>query len=330
MKITSLSAVFCLAAAATAANVNRPTYNHPYSSSLERRDAPNAVDRRENKKGHDEHHVEAHKDGQRKGGKVANVDKEAKDDDEDNDKEEKDSDDKGEDKKDVKEGKDGKDAAENKNGGKAPANGNNESTVPRDYASPLWLVQPFGASIWEQGRAYVITWGPNPDPVYAKNIEPKSAVDITLMQGPPATLHEVTVLKKDVDESLHSFKWTVPTSVAPAKDYTIRITQAGKLETYSHYFEVVKAGDPRSTKSNVGEPILLPQKGDMPQPLNKGKTAPPPNPFPEDNKPDVSSKPGSAPPPDAKPVTHASSASETRSANILAFALTLFGAVYLL
>ncbi|KAF9157051.1 hypothetical protein BG015_007577 [Linnemannia schmuckeri] len=212
---------------------------------------------------------------------------------------------------------------------KGGAAGATNPSVPRDYASPLWLVQPFGSSVWAQGVTYVISWGPNPDPVYAKALNSKTPVDILLMQGPHDNLKEVAVLSKGVDSSVHMFKWLVPTTVTPATDYSIRITHAGDVDTYSHYFEIVKAGDPRSSKSNVGEPLQMPQKGDMPQ-LNKGpiKPAPPPNPFPA---PAASSKPVS-PSAVAKPAAHASSAhSEThQGANMLAFAMTLFGAVYFL
>lgn len=104
------------------------------------------------------------------------------------------------------------------------------------------------------------------------------------------------------------------------------MSHASDVDTYSHYFEVVKAGDPRSKKSNVGEPLQMPQKGDMPQPLNKGpiKPASPPNPVPA---PAATSKPVS---PVAKPAVHASSAHSEihQGANMLALAMTLFGAVY--
>ncbi|KAG0035618.1 hypothetical protein BGZ82_005203 [Podila clonocystis] len=215
--------------------------------------------------------------------------------------------------------------------GKAPVTGTPaspaaDSSIPHDYASPLWLVQPFGASIWAQGTTYVISWGPNPDPIYAKKLADKTPVDIHLMQGPPAQLKEVTILKKDADSSLNSFTWTVPTTVPPAKDYSIRLKHEGQLDTYSHYFEVVVAGDPRSSKSNVGEPLEMPKMGDVPQPLDKSvKPNTPPNPPPA-NKPAAV-----APPAAAKPAAHASAAVVgSQSANMLAFAMTLFGAVYLL
>ncbi|OAQ33885.1 hypothetical protein K457DRAFT_15088 [Linnemannia elongata AG-77] len=243
-----------------------------------------------------------------------------------------------------------KDASDKKGGEKDPATGGDDKgattttpaaggeedkkggatnpSVPRDYASPLWLVQPFGSSVWAQGETYVISWGPNPGPVYAKALNPKTPVDILLMQGPPDNLKEIAVLSKGVDSSVHKYEWLVPTTVTPATDYSIRMSHAGDVDTYSHYFEVVKAGDPRSNKSNVGEPLQMPQKGDMPQPLNKGpiKPASPPNPIPA-----APSKPAS-PPAVAKPAVHASSAhSEThQGANMLAFAMTLFGAVYFL
>ncbi|KAF8941143.1 hypothetical protein EDD21DRAFT_430039 [Dissophora ornata] len=365
MKVKALSAVLCLAAATTAINFNRPSYTNPYMNSLEKRDGPMGVIRRESPNKHDEHHVEAHKDGPRKHGKSEDHNS-----DENNGADGKDASDKKDEKNgkmDASEtdnksgndgaGKDGKSAADGDKGGnapagedqgsKAPAGGNNgddkksggtpslttDPSIPRDYVSPLWLVQPVGSSVWEQGRAYVITWGPNPDPAHAKLVKPKSSVDIRLMQGPPAGLHEIAMIAKSVDESLHSFQWTVPNTVTPAKDYTIRITQGTQVDTYSHYFEVTEAGDPRSSKSNVGEPILLPQKGDTPHPLDKGpiiKPNNPPNPFPADKATTVAPKikPTSSAVAAAKPVAHTSAASETKSANMLAFALTLFGAVY--
>ncbi|KAG0292833.1 hypothetical protein BGZ96_003604 [Linnemannia gamsii] len=201
-------------------------------------------------------------------------------------------------------------------------------SVPRDYSSPLWLVQPIGSSVWAQGTTYVISWGPNPDPVYAKALSPKSLVDIRLMQGPPTDLKEIAVLSSGMDSSIHKIDWLVPTTVTPATDYSIRMTHEGDVDSYSHYFEVVKAGDPRSNKSNVGEPLQMPQKGDMPDSLHKEPTKPasPPNPLPS-----APSKPAAAPAA-AKPVVHASSAhSEThQGANMLALAMALFGAVYFL
>ncbi|KAG0096667.1 hypothetical protein BGZ93_004158 [Podila epicladia] len=226
-----------------------------------------------------------------------------------------------------------------------PANGNapvagapvkpatDDSNIPHDYASPLWLVQPFGASIWAQGTAYVISWGPNPDPLYTKKLADKTTVDVILMQGTPEELKEIAVLTKDTDSSLNSFTWTVPTTVPPAKDYSIRLAHEGQIDTYSHYFEIVAAGDPRSSMSNVGEPLEMPQMGDVPkplgdvpQPLDKNpKPNTPPNPPPA-NKPAATAQPAAA-----KPVKHISAAVVgSQSANMLAFAMTLFGAVYLL
>ncbi|KAF9954302.1 hypothetical protein BGZ72_004692 [Mortierella alpina] len=210
----------------------------------------------------------------------------------------------------------------------------NDPNIPRDLASPLWLVQPYGASIWEQGRAYVISWGPNPDPILAKALKPNTPVDVRLMQGPPDMLREVAVLTANIDSALNSFQWTVPTTIPPANDYSIRLSHDGVLDTYSHYFEISAAGDARSTPSNVGLPLEMPQKGDVvvTNPLdNKIKPATPYNPVPEDVKPVEEPKPEV--PVAAKPVTHVASGAlgEThQNANMLAFALTLFGAVYLL
>ncbi|KAF9977043.1 hypothetical protein BGZ73_007156 [Actinomortierella ambigua] len=197
-----------------------------------------------------------------------------------------------------------------------------------DITSPIWVVQPFGASIWEQGVEYVISWGPNPDASYAKNLAPKTPIKIHLMK----TQVELQLLASGVDSSVNMFKWKVPTTLAPAKDYSIRLmAEGGKLETYSHYFEVSPAGDKRSTKSNVGEPLEKPQMGDVSLPLgSKIAPAPPPNPVP-----DVKKEPAAAVPPatdkpqaKAKPAAH-SDGSEVKS-NMLAFALALFGAVYFL
>ncbi|KAG0198954.1 hypothetical protein BGX33_011958 [Mortierella sp. NVP41] len=168
-------------------------------------------------------------------------------------------------------------------GKKGATGGVTNPSVPRDYASPLWLVQPFGSSIWAQGETYVVSWDPNPDPLYAKSLAAKTSVEVRLMQEPPDNLKEIAVISKAIDESLHMLEWTVPTTVAPATDYSIRLSHPDDLDTYSHYFEVVMADDPRSSKSNVGEPLQMPQKGDIPQPLNKGpinKPASPPNPVP--------------------------------------------------
>ncbi|KAF9316667.1 hypothetical protein BG003_001691 [Podila horticola] len=227
----------------------------------------------------------------------------------------------------------------------APANPATDTAIPHDYASPIWLVQPFGASVWAQGTAYVISWGPNPDPIYAKKLADKTPVDISLMQGPPEELKEVAVLQKDADSSLNSFTWTVPTTVPPALDYSIRLKHEGQIDTYSHYFEIVAAGDPRSSKSNVGEPLEMPMIGDVPQPQSQPLDKQPLDKQPLDKQPldklpkpnappnpPPSNKPAAAAPPTAaKPVTHASAAvAGSQSANMLAFAMTLFGAVYLL
>ncbi|KAF9164894.1 hypothetical protein DFQ26_000887 [Actinomortierella ambigua] len=195
-----------------------------------------------------------------------------------------------------------------------------------DITSPVWLVQPFGASIWEQGAEYVISWGPNPEPSYAQNLPAKTPITIYLNQDQK----ELTVLATDIDSSLNMWKWKIPTTLPPAKDYSIRLGAEGKLDTYSHYFEIVAAGDKRATPSNVGEPLEMPQKGDVTGSLDKIAPAPPPNPVP-DVKPDPESadQPATETPPEpAKPVVK-SDGSEVKS-NILALALALFGAVYFL
>ncbi|KAF9582559.1 hypothetical protein BGW38_000061 [Lunasporangiospora selenospora] len=233
--------------------------------------------------------------------------------------------------------KDAKDAKNAKDG--KPESAENLPTS-QDFKSPIWLVQPFGASVWEQGRDYVISWGPNPEPAFAKVLADKAPIDIRLMRGDPNHLKEVAVLKKGIDSSLHSLQWKVPMTLVPAKDYTVRLTHEGSLDTYSHYFEVVKAGDARSSKSNVGEPLELPKKGDVPMPLNKTpgaiiKPAQPPNPIPADaTKPVTPGAPAPAPPANgntAKPVAHPSAAESLhRQANILTGTLAFFGAVFFL
>ncbi|KAG0371736.1 hypothetical protein BGX24_001254, partial [Mortierella sp. AD032] len=120
---------------------------------------------------------------------------------------------------------------DDKKGGTADPN------IPRDYASPLWLVQPFGSSVWAQGETYVVSWGPNPDPVYAKSLNANTPVEIRLMQGPPDNLKEIAILSAGIDSSIHMLEWLVPTTVTPATDYSIRMSHAGDLDTYSHYFE---------------------------------------------------------------------------------------------
>ncbi|KAF9186026.1 hypothetical protein BGZ51_002270 [Haplosporangium sp. Z 767] len=230
----------------------------------------------------------------------------------------------------------GKDAAkvEPNNGKTGPVD---DSKIPRDFASPLWIVQPYGASVWEQGRAYVISWGPNPDPAYAKVLKAKSPIKIRLMQGPHNNLREVAVLQVNADSSLNSFQWTVPATIPPANDYAIRLSHPGNLDAYSHYFEVVKAGDPRSSKSNVGEPLLMPQADGVSRSSDKGtkgtifKPASPPNPFPAGGKPVPFNPVPATAPVGTKPAAHSGAMGETQqNANMLAFALTLFGAVYLL
>ncbi|KAF9909769.1 hypothetical protein EC991_008092 [Linnemannia zychae] len=317
MKITAVSAAaLCLAASAMAASIpdinanEADMMNNNLNNMLDKRAPPAAVI---NKKDAAEHGA---KDAEKKAQAPAAADK--KD---------------GAKKKAAVEAKDEKKAE-----APAPAVGaavpaDPHALVPQEYESPLWLVQPYAESIWSQGTTYVITWGPNPDPDYAKNISPKSPVDIRLMQGPPDKLKPVATLAKAADSSTNSFEWLVPATVAPGKDYTVRITQPGKLDTYSHYFEVAPKGDARATKSNVGLPLELPKKGDAPQPLNKGpiiQPAAPPNPFPAEKPatPAAGSNPATInKPAAAKPAVNTAS---NQNANFLAFAMTLFGAVYFL
>lgn len=324
MKITAVSAVLCLAASAMAASIPQPTADAASaeasidmtSSNMDKRAAP--IDKKAapiDKKAHSEHGVEAHKDTPKKPAPA--------------------------DKKDEKNAAEAKDDKDNKAEALAAAPGgavapDPHALVPQEYESPLWLVQPYAESVWAQGTNYVISWSPNPDPDYAKNIAPKSPVEIRLMQGTPDKLKQIETIVKGTDSSTNSFKWVVPATLAPGKDYTVRITQAGKLDTYSHYFEIVPAGDKRATKSNVGAPLEIPKKGDVPHPLNKGaiyQPAAPPNPFlaekpagtPVANNPASPSKPAAA-----KPVVNGAATSHEQNANILAFAMTLFGAVYFL
>ncbi|KAG0211745.1 hypothetical protein BGX28_007507 [Mortierella sp. GBA30] len=366
MKITILSALLCVAAAAAAATIHKKLDHGGIDiSPLERRNNLAAVanangitDRKQKRINRDEHGVEIHKNDKRHDddddGEKEKDDKDKKkkdsgdkdDDDEDDDEKKKNDDERkkdGEGKKNgegKKEGEGGKDGEEKKDpakkDGKTPTKGgaapkpNADPAPSQAELSPLWIVQPVGGSVWEHGRTYVIVWGPNPDASYAKNLEPKSSIDIRLMHGPPEKLSEVAVLKAAADSSEHKLEWVIPATILPAKDYTIRITHEGKVDTYSHYFEVVETGDPRSSKSNVGEPLEMPKKGDKPMPLNKGpviKPANPPNPLPQDkpavNKPatDEAAKPASQ---------NSAGASEFQRANMLAFAMTLFGAVYFL
>ncbi|KAG0365201.1 hypothetical protein BC939DRAFT_447593 [Gamsiella multidivaricata] len=218
------------------------------------------------------------------------------------------------------------DAGKKDNKQVVPDSTSSNSDPPRDTASPLWLVQPFGASVWEHDRDYAISWVPNPDPIFAKTLKPMTPVDIRLMQGPPEDLHEIAVLETAVDFDLNSFQWTIPATVVPAKDYTIRLTHEGDLDTYSHYFEIVAAGDPRSSKSNVDEPLQMPQEGDAPEPATKESTinpAAPPNPLPTDSKSVMVTK-------STKNISAAVGNGSGQSASVMAMALALFGAVYML
>ncbi|KAK3831807.1 MAG: hypothetical protein JOS17DRAFT_131825 [Linnemannia elongata] len=331
MKITTVSAVLCLAASAMAASFPQPAADAASteasidmtSSNMDKRAAPinkkaAPIDKKAapiDKKAHFEHGVETHKDTPKKPAPA--------------------------DKKDEKNAAEAKDDKDKKTEAPAAAPGgavapDPHALVPQEYESPLWLVQPYAESVWAQGTAYVISWGPNPDPDYANHIAPKSLVEILLMQGPPDKLKPIETIVKGTDSSTNSFKWVVPATLAPGKDYTIRIMQAGKLDTYSHYFEVVPAGDERASKSSVGAPLEIPKKGDVPQSLNKGpiyQPAAPPNPFPAEkpagtpvaNNPASPSKPAAA-----KPVLNGAATNHEQNANILAFAMTLFGAVYFL
>ncbi|KAG0288779.1 hypothetical protein BGZ96_007476 [Linnemannia gamsii] len=322
MKITAVSAVLCLAASAMAASIPADASSE---GSLNSNNIANTMDKRAapiDKKAHSEHGIEAHKDTPKKddastpetpaapavGAKGENKAAGAKDE------------------KQAAEAKDDK--------GKKPESGgadaaDPQAVVPKEIESPIWLVQPVAESVWSQGTTYVIVWGPNPDPNFAKNIAPKSAVEVRLMQGPPTELKAVDTLAKSADSSLNSFKWIIPDTLAPGKDYTIRITQPGKVDTYSHYFEVVPAGDKRASKSNVGEKLELPVKGDVPQPLNKGPPAAPPNPFPAE-KPAPNPAPANPVPKPAAAKPAVNGATSQQNANILAFAMTLFAAVYFL
>ncbi|KAF9933646.1 hypothetical protein FBU30_004889 [Linnemannia zychae] len=231
--------------------------------------------------------------------------------------------------------------ASDKDGEKTEGKDDSDASIPHDYESPVWLVEPYGGSIWAQGTTYVIGWGPNPEPDFAKNINPTSLVDVTLMQGPPDELKTVQTLATGINLSNNMFEWLVPATLAPGTDYSIRVSQKGKLDTYSHYFEIAPAGDARASKSNVGEPLDIPKKDDVPQPLSKGekgaisRPAAPPNPIPEDKAATATHAAGANPvpaaptakPAAAKPVVNAAS---SQNANFLAFAMTLFGAVYFL
>lgn len=333
-----MSALLCLAAtAAAAATIPRAAHDTAAINPLEKRDGMAAALQSNEDinyatpkhKRQAAPNVEAHKDGKSK----------------DIENEEKKKDDGGN----KKGGNDGK----NSGGKNPPAGKDGAKTVPgkgvaapntsanealaHDASSPLWLVQPFGQSVWEQGRAYEIRWGPNPNGEYAKALKPNSPVDISLMQGPPGNLKEVAVLKKAANEATHKFKWIVPASMPVATNYAIRVYRdKTPVDTYSHYFEIVKAGDPRSSKSNVGDPEELPQKGDVPMPLNKGpgpKPAGPPNPpppapaaakpIPLENKPTLSDT-------GEKPEKNGASVRDVKGANMLAFAMALFCAVYFL
>ncbi|KAF9127041.1 hypothetical protein BGW39_006167 [Mortierella sp. 14UC] len=284
MKITALpAAVLCLAASAMAASISDTNANEADmmnsndSNMLDKRAPPPAAV--VNRKDHAEHGVEAHRDSDKKAqAPAASADK--KDDGK---------------KKAAVEAKDEKKA-------RAPTPAAGGAVAADPHALVL-------QDVWAQGTAYEITWSPNPDPDYAKTISPKSPVDIRLMQGPPDKLKLIATLAKATDSSTNSFKWLVPATVTPGKGYSVRITQPGKLDTYSHYFEVVPAGDARASKSNL---------------------AAPPNPFPAEKPATLAASANPSTintPAAAKPVVNAAS---NQNANFLAFAMTLFGAVYFL
>ncbi|KAG0011925.1 hypothetical protein BGZ80_000330 [Entomortierella chlamydospora] len=346
-----------LAAAGIAANIERPTYDHTYvGSSLKRRDDSNGVSRHEKQgKGHSEHHVETHNGGPRKKHKDEDKKKNKSKNEGNNEEEGKEEDgDVGEEESDKsrKDGRDEKDGGDKEDGdGKSavrmlPArmtrNNGNKAVEEAPKADTDPSITRDVASVWERNRAvHMSAWGPSPEPFYTKKFKAKSPVDISLMQGRPEVPREVSVLKSAVNESLHSFQWTVPTSVTTAKVNAIRISHDNDVDTYSHYFEVVKAGDSRSFKSNGGEPIMLPRKGDAPKPLNKGdiiKPAAPTNTLAAE-KFDDAATPKTAvdgpvaadnAPVAAKPTVHTSAARDIQSANTLTFAMALFGAVYFL
>ncbi|KAG0339432.1 hypothetical protein BG000_002120 [Podila horticola] len=338
MKIYTITAVLCLATTALATEGSRN--NIEQGQQLARRAAsPQGVQNEEYQlhRGHNEHGVEAHKDGNRH----------SKQDDGDGDEEgSKNGGQKGDGDKKAggSEGKktgEGKQGDNKKNGGqgkgadgKAPAGtGPGAGTDPKQGGHQ-------GAAP-ANGKAPIAGTPANPaNAPSAKKLADKTPVDISLMQGPPEELKEVAVLQKDADSSLNSFTWTVPTTVPPALDYSIRLKHEGQIDTYSHYFEIVAAGDPRSSKSNVGEPLEMPMIGDVPQPQSQPLDKQPldkqpldklPKPNAPPNPPPANKPAAAAPPTAAKPVTHASAAvAGSQSANMLAFAMTLFGAVYLL
>ncbi|KAF9952347.1 hypothetical protein BGZ72_006349 [Mortierella alpina] len=323
-----MSALLCLAATAAAASIPSPAHDSAAVNPWERRDQIAAA-------------LQSNGDISYAGPKQKRHGHNDDDDDEDDEDDEEDK------KKSAGKAPPGKAPA-----GKGPAGKDGAKTVPgkgtapstkpstnagnalaHDTSSPLWLVQPFGQSVWEQGRIYEIRWGPNPNGEYAKALKPNSPVDISLMQGAPGDLKEVKRIKVAANEATHKFTWTVPADVPVGTNYAIRINR-GPVDTYSHYFEIVKAGDARSSKSNVGDPEELPQKGDAPMPLNKGpgpKPAGPPNPPPAEAKPNPPATKPTIPDTASKPIIHSSAAvSEVKGANMLAFAMALFSAVYFL
>ncbi|KAF9383830.1 hypothetical protein BGX21_001460 [Mortierella sp. AD011] len=197
--------------------------------------------------GHSEHHVEAHNGGRRKKHKDEDEKKNKSKNDGKNEEEGKEEDrDVGEDESDKsrKDGRDEKDGGDKEGGdGKGAArmttNNDNKAVEEAPKVDTDSTITCDVASVCERNRAvHMLSPGvPAQNPSTPRNSRPRA-------------IREVPVLKSGVDESLHSFLWTVPTSVTPAK--------------------IVKAGDSRSFKSNVREPIVLPRKSDAPKPLDEG------------------------------------------------------------
>ncbi|ORX90004.1 hypothetical protein K493DRAFT_196309, partial [Basidiobolus meristosporus CBS 931.73] len=93
----------------------------------------------------------------------------------------------------------------------------------------LFVTNPVGGTRW--------TLGTNTTIQKVNGSVADEKFDVTLMFGKADNLDRITTITRGVYMKHGSYKWMVPSTLAPGKLYVVRLG-SGPNASYSHYFEI--------------------------------------------------------------------------------------------
>jgi hypothetical protein len=86
-----------------------------------------------------------------------------------------------------------------------------------EYLAPLEITSPNGSEVWQAGTSQTIRWS------YNDNIGSVVKIDLLKNGSPKQTISSYA---PSGNNGIGSFAWSIPSTLAPASDYKIRITSA--------------------------------------------------------------------------------------------------------